>query len=415
MFRPRNGHITVAGSGDVVEGLLKGALRHLYDPGYLRKSTLVALLRLEHEPNPAEALRATLERGIDALKPGPGRPSGPQADRAYRILYYRYVQQFPPRDVAHQLGISLRHLRREQASAVEVLAAILRPSGTLAHEGEDAADLAPNASQHLAREMDWLGDAFTDRVTEVAPVIEEAQRLLRPLAESHGALLRVSMSTDLPPVAVARTVLKQVIISLVTAMLGGAGSGEVNLAAHQEAGHVLLRLVARRAATDVPAPLAEEALDMASRLVDVFAGILRVSATESGWAASVTLPPPEQAVVLAIEDNIDTLQLWERYLQDTRFRLVRADSPDAALATAIELQPAIVVLDVMMPGIDGWDLLVQLRNHARTAAIPVVVCTVLPHEELAISLGATGFIRKPATRESFRAALERGIAAAARG
>ena len=406
MFRPRNGPIVAAELGDIVESLLKGALRHLYDPGYLRKSPLVGLLRLEHEPNPAEALRAALEGGIDALKPGPGRPSGPQADRDYRILYYRYVQQFPPRDVAHQLGISLRHLRREQIAAVESLASVLRASG--------AAEAAPTVSQHLAREMDWLEDAFTDRVTEVAPAVEEALRLIRPLAEQHDALLQVSVSEGLPPVAVARTVLKQVIISLVTAMLGGAGGGVLEMAAHDDAGRVQLLLAAKRSAAAAVEPLAEEALDMASRLVDVFGGTLRVAATEVGWAAAVTLPTPEQATVLAIEDNRDTLQLWERYLQNTRYRLVRAESPGTALATAIALQPAIIVLDVMMPGIDGWELLVQLRNHPKTAAIPVVVCTVLPHGELAHSLGASGFIRKPATRESFRAALERGIGGAAR-
>lgn len=397
-----------------MQSLLKGALRHLYDPAYLRKSPLLSLLRLEDVPNPAEALRAALERGIDALKPGPGRPIGPQADRAYRILYYRYVQQFPPKDVAHQLGISLRHLRREQTAAVEALAAILRTSFPPMPADEAGANLTSNnASQHMAREMDWLGDAFADRVSEVAPVVDEALRLVRPLATSHGAQLRVSVAEGLPPVAVAGTVLKQVIISLVTAMLDGAEGIEMDLTTHVEAGRVQLRVETSGATAGAPAPLADEALDMASRLVAVFSGSIEISASESGWVASVGLPTPEQAVVLAIEDNTDTLQLWERYLQNSRFRLVRATSPDTALATAIELQPAIIVLDVMMPGIDGWDLLVQLRTNARTASIPVVVCTVLPHEELAISLGATGFIRKPATRESFRAALEHGIAAAA--
>jgi CheY-like chemotaxis protein len=402
------------GSGDVVdEDLLKGALRHLYDPSYLRKSPLVGLLRLAHEPNPADALRTALERCIDALKPGAGRPSGPQGDRHYRILYYRYVQQFPPRDVAHQLGISLRHLRREQASAVESLAEALRSTIARAHE-EEADDVTPNASQDLAREMDWVEDTFSDEVTEVAPVIEEALRVVGPLAERHGILLQASVGADLSPIAAGRTVFKEVIITLVTAMLDGADGGRVDLAADLEAEHVLLRFASTRATAHGPAPLDEEALDMAHRLVDLSAGTLRVSATGTGWAASVTLPTVEQVMVLAIEDNVDTLQLWERYLQGTRFHLVRAGPPNAALATAIELQPAIIVLDVMMPGIDGWDLLMQLRNHIQTAAIPVVVCTVLPHGELALSLGAADFIRKPVTRESFRAALERGIAAATR-
>ena len=395
------------------DDLLKGALRHLYDPSYLRRSPLVGLLGLSHETNPAEALRTTLERSIDALKPDAGRPCGPQGDRHYRILYYRYVQQFPPRDVAHQLGISLRHLRREQACAFEALAEALKPTIARVH-ADEADDPTPNASQDLAREMDWVEDTLTDEVTEVAPVINEALRVVRPLADRHGVVLQASVDANLCPVAAGRTVFKEVIITLVTAMLDGTEGGRVNVSGNLEAEQVVLRFMATRATAHEPTPLDEEALDIAHRLVDLSAGTLRLSATGTGWAASVTLPTVEQVTVLAIEDNIDTLQLWERYLQDTRFRLVRAGTPNAALATAIELQPAIIVLDVMMPGIDGWDLLMQLRNHIRTAAIPVVVCTVLPHGELALSLGATGFIRKPATRESFRGALERGIAAAKR-
>jgi CheY-like chemotaxis protein len=69
----------------------------------------------------------------------------------------------------------------------------------------------------------------------------------------------------------------------------------------------------------------------------------------------------------------------------------------------------------MMPGIDGWDLLAQLRHHPLTCDIPVLVCTVLPQEELALSLGASGFVRKPTTRQSFRQALESQIVAAERG
>jgi CheY-like chemotaxis protein len=68
------------------------------------------------------------------------------------------------------------------------------------------------------------------------------------------------------------------------------------------------------------------------------------------------------------------------------------------------------VLDVMLPGIDGWELLGRLREHPQTKDVPVVVCTILSQQQLALTLGATDFLRKPITRDAFLATLDRQIA-----
>ena len=74
---------------------------------------------------------------------------------------------------------------------------------------------------------------------------------------------------------------------------------------------------------------------------------------------------------------------------------------------AQEISPEIIVLDVMMPDMDGWEVLGQLRHHPVTSHIPIIVCTVLPEEELAHSLGASDFVRKPLPRQVFLSALSR--------
>jgi CheY-like chemotaxis protein len=70
----------------------------------------------------------------------------------------------------------------------------------------------------------------------------------------------------------------------------------------------------------------------------------------------------------------------------------------------------VIILDVMMPDIDGWEILGRLRSHPSTSAIPVVVCTILAQEELALSLGASGFLLKPITRQALLEELDRQAA-----
>ena len=117
----------------------------------------------------------------------------------------------------------------------------------------------------------------------------------------------------------------------------------------------------------------------------------------------------ERLPVLVIDDNVDTLQLMQRYLSNSRYHFVGASDPEQALALAEELSPAIIVLDVMLPGVDGWELLGRLREHPKTSEIPVIVCTILPQRQLALMLGAAEFIRKPVTRRILLSALDRQV------
>jgi len=110
--------------------------------------------------------------------------------------------------------------------------------------------------------------------------------------------------------------------------------------------------------------------------------------------------------VLVIDDNADFIQLIERYLTGTTYRVAGERNPALALAAAEKHTPAVILLDVMMPHIDGWEVLGRLRTHPATASIPIMVCTILPQEELALSLGASAYLRKPISQERLLTVLE---------
>jgi CheY-like chemotaxis protein len=150
-------------------------------------------------------------------------------------------------------------------------------------------------------------------------------------------------------------------------------------------------------------------LEMARQLAGLCGGRLRLGPEDAGFNATLILQAVEQLPVLAIDDNADTLQLLQRYTSDTRYRLVGVRDAELALERVPKLAPQVIVLDVMMPDIDGWEILARLRQHPLTRDIPIVVCTILAQEDLALSLGATAFIRKPVLRQDFLATLDQAV------
>jgi CheY-like chemotaxis protein len=78
--------------------------------------------------------------------------------------------------------------------------------------------------------------------------------------------------------------------------------------------------------------------------------------------------------------------------------VVVAVNGEEGLRLAQEVLPDAIVLDVMMPEMQGWEVLQRLHSDPPTASIPVVVCSVINNPELAEALGASLFLPKPVSR-----------------
>ena len=70
-----------------------------------------------------------------------------------------------------------------------------------------------------------------------------------------------------------------------------------------------------------------------------------------------------------------------------------------------ELRPAAILLDIMMPEEDGWEILVDLKQRPETRDVPVLLCSVVNEPTLGQSLGAAGYLTKPVSQEALLAAL----------
>ncbi|MEJ2481973.1 MAG: response regulator [Gemmatimonadota bacterium] len=128
---------------------------------------------------------------------------------------------------------------------------------------------------------------------------------------------------------------------------------------------------------------------------------------EAGAGSSGISPERAVGTILTIDDDPAARSLLRRILERESFRVVEAtDGPDG-LQKARESLPDCITLDVMMPGMDGWEVLAELKRDPRLAGIPVVMVSILDERHLGFSLGASDYLTKPIDRDRLREVLTR--------
>ena len=106
-----------------------------------------------------------------------------------------------------------------------------------------------------------------------------------------------------------------------------------------------------------------------------------------------------QMTVLVIDDDRESRELLERSLAKEGFRMIAAASGGEGVRLAHEVRPDAITLDVMMPGMNGWNVLSLLKNDPATAEIPVIMLSVVDNKNLGYALGASDCLNKPIDRE----------------
>ena len=120
-------------------------------------------------------------------------------------------------------------------------------------------------------------------------------------------------------------------------------------------------------------------------------------------------------LVLIVEDDEDSRFVYRAILEDQGFTVVLATSGDEGLRIARERRPDAILMDVSIPGMDGWTATQHLKEDPSTAEIPVIVITAHAFPEdrrRAQSVGSDGFLTKPCEPRDVLAEIKRQIAAA---
>ena len=105
--------------------------------------------------------------------------------------------------------------------------------------------------------------------------------------------------------------------------------------------------------------------------------------------------------IMVVDDDRGARSLMRRWLEAEGYSVCEVSQGAEAVETAKRIRPAVVTLDIMMPGEDGWTVLRSLKTTQETQDIPVVIASMVENRELGFALGAVDYFVKPVEKERF--------------
>jgi CheY-like chemotaxis protein len=393
--------MTNAGESELHVDLVHEALQHLYSNVELASSTILPQrpsAAVLHDPvQRAQALRSWLLDGIEALRPSGTGSVETASFRYYRVLCLRYVSELQVRQISERLALSERQVYRDLGRAEEQLAEVLR--ARLSRENATAGGPSGNA---LRDELDAL--LGSQQETDLAQVLDRAIRTLQPLAEECGVTIEVTEHRVPMRVMATAGALGHILVRVLSMAIRAASAQTLGVALLEEGDTAIVRI-----SPPATAPLPVDKLGETARLVGESVNLeCRTQHMPRGLCSiELSMPLFQPQTVLIVDDNPGMRDLLRRYLQGTRWQAVFPPEGRALDEVAVAIQPAAIVLDVLMPDIDGWSMLQTLRLTPGTAHIPVIVCSVVSDPELAADLGAAASLPKPLSRVALISTLMR--------
>jgi CheY-like chemotaxis protein len=378
---------------------VRDALGNLYDPTHLQMHPLVELLEPPRAPGESagEALRHLLRDVIESLRPAATLSATRPEWLGYRILLLYYVRLLDQEQVCRELSLSEATFYRRLRDAVEAVCSVLWDRYLrLRGEGESPGASVPATADALARDQAiCLAETTPREAMHLASLLAGVQRTLAPLADQRGVHLTIDLPQSLPSIQAVPAVLRQILIDLGVRCAPLAAQGALVLGAHTVLGSMVFcfRGLTQEACQQVLEGVAD---GLTTDLVEASGGELYVQreGSESG-AICLRWPMGQPHRVLIVEDDPRTVDLYRRYLQDQGCTVLGANGPEQVEAQLAHDLPDLILLDVMLSQSDGWVVLQHLKERPDTAAIPVIVCSVLEQPQLALALGAAAVLKKP--------------------
>ena len=222
--------------------------------------------------------------------------------------------------------------------------------------------------------QEWV--VFTVRDTGIGMSLEQIEKLFQPFTQADASTTREYGGTGLG-LTISRHFCQ---------MMGG----DITIESELGQGSVFtVRLPA------------QVRVEMARQAPQIMAGAGVVPMSTSAFTST------DRPCLLVIDDDAQVRDLMARFMAKEGFRVELAASGEEGLELARQLKPAVITLDVIMPGMDGWAVLNALKADAELAQIPVILLTMLDDRNMGYTLGASEYMTKPIEWDHLTAVLHK--------
>ncbi len=305
-----------------------------------------------------------------------------------------------------------------------------------------------NSGRHLLELLNEIldlskveaGQMVLERATfGVAGALEYSLAMVRERAALHAIAVTLHVADDVGLIEADELRFKQVVLNLLSnAVKFTPDGGSVSVRASRQGSE--LTVTVTDTGIGVPpedrdrifesfqqgrrGPAKEEGtglgLTLSRRIVGLFGGRMWLDTTVgSGSTFGFSIPgllpladeapasPSDEPVVVLVDDDRASLDLLSAYLDGTPTRVLRARDGVDALDLIRRVRPAAVVLDIKLPRLNGWQVLAELKAQPATAAIPVIIATVVDDRPRGAAMGADAYLGKPVRRDELIDALNR--------
>ncbi|MEA5077828.1 MAG: response regulator [Anaerolineaceae bacterium] len=378
--------------------IIKDVLSNLFDVSALE--THPVLFSVIQPPtgyvgNKGEYVRQLIFDAIEQLRPLRKEESINSPEwRPYQIMYKRYVEGMGLQELSDLLAVSPRQMRRDHHKALMALSEILWAWCFPASAKNEPAD--PQANPIIEIHNEVIDPLETTR---------GVYQMLKRRFDDKGIGVNIRSADEPMPLITDRVVLRQALIGLFNDCLHIQSGPLLTVTVQAVKEEVVIQITTQVNLKFEPAGEGEE--DDGLNAVRYWCSRINARLDETvnlengaKWAKrSLWLPRSNQKIVLVIDDQSAVLNMFRRYLSQTNLLLVGVEDPKQALNLAKRLQPALITLDVMMPQMDGWELLQLLKLDEQVHHIPIIVCSAWDDPNLSRNLGAAAFLKKPVTQK----------------
>lgn len=376
--------------------LLRDALNKLYDITSLGQHPLANILAIPEQAavQRARKLRQLLIQYIEQLRPSSDTPAQSPDWRAYQILEKRFIEGMDTNEILHEMAISRAQFFRDQGRILDILTEQIWEQVQKQSQSQVLENLS-DETQLLIRESQIEVLNLPDLLLEMEPMINA-------ICANKGLSWGLDTGRDILQVPLNRVLFRQMFLTFLNAIPHSEKDAVLRFQIFEESGEAGIRIVHPQEIIE----LEQESYRTAGSLGGHLKANIEQTENDNGSLFRIYWQRENKnRTLLLVDDNQDLVSLFERYLSESVWQLNSANSVAQAYAYLQTAHPDVIILDVMMPDTDGWDLLLQLRAQAETKAIPVVVCSAVQNRDLAIALGANAYLAKPVSADMLEQAL----------